>query len=252
MIRLKDLLFEDEVDDIFGNVAFGSDPYIAQYQNKPKDVEEDSELEALIASKLKTWAQSYRDKRIAVSSEIYGYEQLFRKAQNKFPHIFKPKTPNGTRLYRGILRLSATMIDELKQKTADDFRAIHVQKKNGTDRYWLYLGKTSYKPENDIQSWTSSQVVGHRFSVDLGSKYSKEYGSLLTTTQNDEFLFNQDFMNSLWDGRRVDEDEVIHFGKSYSNKIELCLHEFFFHKLYDYQPNDFYKKQVDQMTKLGE
>ena len=233
MISLKDLLFEDEVDDIFGNVAFGSKSDIASYQNKQK--EENTRLEDLILSKLRWWTSDYQSMRVSVSSEIYSYEKLFRRAQTKFPSIFKPKTPNGTTLYRGLSMISTKMMTKLRQKNFEDYDPLNIQ----SDSYWLYRGKVSYYPENDLQSWTSNQKIAHKFSMDGISKDMRFYGCILITKQNNEFLFNQDFMNLL----QSNEDEIIHFGKSYRNKIQICIHDTIFQKLYGSQLIDFYRRK---------
>lgn len=239
IVKLKNILVEDEVDDVFGDVAFGEDSRIVRYQNK-SEIEADSELEYKLHRALKNWVSLDNNGRIKASDVLYPYEDLFRKAQTKFPSIFRPTTRNGTALYRGLSWFSPDNARALKEKPIEEFKRISV----ADTWYWLHPKPIQYNPENELQSWTSSPEVARKFSMSKIGKYSAQYGGLLFTTQNDEFLFNQKFLGRIW---TPPEDEVIHFGKKFKKPIHICLHDFYFHSLHGKQPGgfdkEFYKKK---------
>jgi hypothetical protein len=224
MVRLKEILLnEDEVDDTFGNVAFGKKTSIAQYQGAT-DIEDNSELEELLYTHLKKWtdSKSFTD-RADAAEQLYKHESLFRRAQNKFPLIFKPKTSNGTTLYRGLAVFNNNILSQLRDLKRKDYTPLKID----GEHYWLHPNNVAYTPENNLQSWTPSEKVARVFSDRRLGKYERYSGGVLITKQNDEFLFNQDFMHKLF-GAPGDEQEILHFGKEYSQPIQLAIHHLYF------------------------
>jgi hypothetical protein len=67
-----------------------------------------------------------------------------------------------------------------------------------------------YVPENDIQSWTPNKSVALSFAK----------SALLMTKQDENFLFNPKFIALL---ATMDEKEILHFGKKYSNPITIAV-----------------------------
>lgn len=218
----KILLNEDEVDDIFGRIAFGKVPYMVNYQGET-DTEDNSELEDLLFNHLKKWTRGKGvDDRLESAEQLYKHESLFRRAQKKFPLIFKPKTPNGTTLYRGLSHFNNEIKSQLREIKRTDYTRLNI----GGENYWLHPHNVAYAPENNIQSWTTSEKTARQFSDMRLGKYTRFTGGVLITKQNDEFLFNQDFMNKIFGG---DEQEVLHFGTQYSQQIQLAIHHMYFH-----------------------
>ena len=242
IVKLKNILVEDEVDDVFGDIAFGEDSRIVRYQNK-SEIEADSELEYKLHRALKNWVSLDNNGRIKASDVLYQYEDLFRKAQTKFPSIFRPKTKNGTSLYRGLSQFSYDNTEKIREKPIEEFNRVSL----AGGWYWLYPKPIEYIPENDLQSWTSSPEVAKKFSMAKIGRY-KEYGGVLFTKQNDEFLFNQDFFGRIW---TPPEDEILHFGKQYKEPVHICLHDFYFHLLHGKKPGgfdrEFYNKKPQEI-----
>jgi hypothetical protein len=81
---------------------------------------------------------------------------------------------------------------------------------------YRYNTPIDYKPRSDVQSWASN--LGNALVFAHG-----DYGNMvLETKQNDEFLFSQKLMKTLMGD---DEDELLHFGKTYSNDVFLLIDE---------------------------
>ena len=228
LIKLKDILKEDEVDDAFGDVAFGSNWYIARLQGKNE--EDDTELEGKLLSVLYTWLD---DSSSLEQDELYKVRNLLKKASGRFPKIFKPDTPNGTLLYRGINPkygvgwplpagyLKYTTLAGTLSKS--DFTKNEIPSIRGDIRtFWRYNKPIKYTPSGKVQSWTSDASIGVAFST----------GILLQTKQNNEYLFNQEALDILWNELtgKPSEQEILHFGKTYSEPVYLMLSNFFYQK----------------------
>jgi len=209
MIKIKSILSELETDPnkVFGNIAFGSKPELAKVQGK-SEIEPDTEEEKEILNLLTSWVET---PEADTSEKLYKKRDILKKASSVFPRILKPKTPNGTDLYRGVMSTQPYLLNQLKGSVQSDYE--NVRGKN----YFTYKKPINYRPRKKIQSWTDSFFIASAFATERNWLS----GVVLTTKQNDEFLFNQNTMRILFTG---DEGEVIHFGESYTNDVYISIH----------------------------
>jgi hypothetical protein len=210
MIKLLDILKEDDVEDTFGKVIFGSDKEYARIQGK--DVERNTKAETELIQAIANWVEgSYPSE---VSKILWRKYDVLKKASSVFPQILKPRTTNGTDLYRGVSSLNVELKSKLLKTKPSDWM------EDGGK--WRYTKPVVYKPHQVIQSWTSNQEVAWGFSIEVGTVF----GGMLTTKQNDEFLFNQDFISLVYSresNSKVDEEEVLHFGKTFTDDVYIIV-----------------------------
>jgi hypothetical protein len=211
MIKLKSILQEKSSESVFQNVAFGQKTSyntdaesIAKLQGKIGG-EKDTKIEAEIAKILIDWFQSGINPSAA--KQLYKHFELFKDAKEKYPKIFKPATTDGTLLYRGLSMMPSSLKDFFKKGT---LKKDWKKEKIGTRTYMVSTKPVVYVPENDIQSWTPNKSVALSFAK----------SALLMTKQDENFLFNPKFIALL---ATMDEKEILHFGKKYSNPITIAV-----------------------------
>jgi hypothetical protein len=216
MIKLKDILSEAETDPkkAFGDIVFGDisqDNFfkkLVKLQGKTGS-EKNTKIENLILSYLLQWLM---DSSATTSNHLYKNKDLLKNAKTKFPSIFKPETPNGTEVYRGLHDISRNITLPLRQKSDyNDYTKIKI----GAEVFYRYDKPISYKPHRDVQSWTSNVNVSKRFG---------RHG-ILISEQNDEYFFNQKVMDYLFSSVGGDrrENEILHFGKEYSKPVFIAI-----------------------------
>lgn len=232
MIKLKTILKEDEVTDKFGNVAFGEDPKIADLQNKNDD-EENTEFEADLLDMLYQWVASSVDTH-DIQDDLYKIKNILKKAQGKFPEVFKPKTPNGTQLYRG-LKWKPEKIASLINNQKSGFKMYGIPTRKGSvEIFWMYEKPIEYKPTGKVQSWSTYSSIAIDFSTWNLDDFDTDFDAavLLKTKQNDEYIFNQDLMDILWYNTTASqsEEEILHFGKTYSEPVYLLISDALYKK----------------------
>jgi len=225
MIKLKDILSEIGTDPktVFGNIVFGdpdeypSSPF-RELQGVPYQTERNTEDEAEIFKLLTAWVEG--NNSAGLYDRIYSNYELFKRAAKVYPTIFKPNTPNGTELYRGVSRANKTLIEYLKSSSHKDFEMF-----NHDNSYQKYKLPINYTPRELVQSWTSNPKTAIEFSSKIHHEFDRHQirGAVLITKQNDEFLFNQEVLRLL-SLNKFDEQEVIHFGKEYSNDVYIAIH----------------------------
>lgn len=216
MIKLKSILKEDDVTDKFGDVLFGSDHDLARFQGK--SVEKNTKFETQLLDIMSRWLVGGWDD---TEKFLWKNYPLLKKAAAVFPKVLKPKTPNGTEVYRGLAKLNPVLESQLMKTDVSDWI------ESGDN--WMYLKPISYTPRQNVQSWTTSRFIAWGFSTEKGSN-----SGYLSTKQNDEFLFNQDFMSLLYSeisGKLTDESEILHFGKQYANDVYITVHAPLFRKI---------------------
>lgn len=229
MIKLKTILTENELQDKFGDIAFGSDKDFSIQQGK-SETEPDTEFEEEILQHLYGWIS---DERIDASEKLWKHYELFKKAKTKYPGIFAPSNRDGTLLYRGLSRYSKKFVDSILKSDWKKWEPFGDTK--GGDRsiyWWKYTVPIEYTPTNEVQSWTSSAHISHEFAL---SRKEGPYGDyffvMLSTTQNDEYLFNSKFLSkiatSYW-GNFINEEETLHFGKSYKDPVYVLISDDFY------------------------
>lgn len=223
MIKLKDILLEVEtdVDKVFGKVAFPEHPEDLGFDKDP-NIEPNTALEDKLIYLLGRWIKS--STRAKPISDLYRYRELFQKAKQKFPKIFKPKEPNGTTLYRGLsidtgkyihlpLLKKARKIpkSKLNYKYLYKFVMDEFEHDSVTDMI-RYKSPVKYKPHQQLQSWTTDKNIALNFNDSY----------ILETKQDDDFIFNADWFEEYFQTGFY-EDETIHFGKTYKNEIYLLM-----------------------------
>jgi hypothetical protein len=221
MLKLKDILYEDKVDDFFEKIPFGSDKESIsnlkkldpnKYRNSNEEA--DTELEQELHYAVQSWLEASTPE---LGKTIYNFRDVIKLAQseNHFPEIFKPTTPNGTIVYRGLSNTN----DELRNVILSSNPEEWVRLKNQSI---LLTTPVSYNPHNLAQSWTTSPSTAKTFS---GNRYiTKTFGVVLITKQNDEFAFNSGFLQLAAPGYAKNENEIIHLGKTFSNNVYVLIH----------------------------
>lgn len=229
MIKLKDILNEDEVEDNFGKVAFGENPKIAKMQGKV--IEKDTEFEKELLDILFSWV---RGANADVINKLFHIYPVLKKASVRFPEILKPQTPNGTRLYRGLSHINENLLAQLSKTTEKNWSVFDM----GAGKWYVSNIPIHYTPRKPIQSWTSNFKIATTFTGKYNALYGKTDNTnsiVISTSQNDEYLLNQKVLShilktivstdsSVYGVLSKPEQEVLHFGTSYSNDIEMIIH----------------------------
>jgi hypothetical protein len=231
MIKLKDILYETDTDPkkAFGDIVFGDisqDDFfkkLVKLQGKTGS-EKNTKIEKQILSYILQWVRTPDG---TISNNLYKNKDLLKNAKTKFPSIFKPETPNGTEVYRGLQDISKNIISPLREKSDyNDYTKLKI----GKEVFYRYDKPISYKPHRDVQSWTSNINVSKRFG---------DHG-ILISEQNDEYFFNQKVMNYLFSftSGNGKENEILHFGKKYSKPVFIAVSsELFWENIMDRLPN---------------
>lgn len=213
MIRLKHILKEDEVEDNFGKVAFGSDMDIVRMQGGDKG-EKNTPYETELLGILERWTEGGWE---GTSDLLWKKYSLLKKASKVFPRVLKPNTPNGTEVFRGLQDINPKLEKKLSKTNPSDW----VEDRG----LWKYSNPITYTPRSNVQSWSSNPLSALEFA---------NSGVLLSTKQNDEFLFNQEFMRMVFSrvGGGSNEAEILHFGKKYSSEIYIEIQNEEFEELF--------------------
>lgn len=212
MIKLKNILFEEDSEKVFQKIVFGqkgsynpSADKLVRFQGQ-LDNENDTSIEASIAKLLHQWSVTGFNPKTATA--LYKNLSILKDARKKYPKVFKPKTADSTLVYRGLSWLPSNLEKSLRTTSESDWKKQKIGKKT-----MMACSKpVNYVPENWIQSWT------HDFNTAL--KFTK--GGILTTKQDENFFFNQDFLKTMYG---IDEKEIIHFGKKYTKPVMISIEE---------------------------
>jgi len=215
VVKLKSILSEVLSED-FGDVAFGEKTAYMSYSQingilqlqKATKQEPNTEEEKELFSALWSWVYNGH---FMSANTIYSFESLIRKYMNKFPSVLKPKTKNGTFLYRGIKDPSPNIIEMFENFGSYDLEEVSIENK----LFFKVKRKINLTHHRAIQSWSSD------FSVVYKDFLSKQFPFFLRTKQNKEFLFNQKFLHTVYENKN--EFEVLHFGVEYSNEVEVFI-----------------------------
>lgn len=215
MIKLRDilLLIEDvptTVKDAFGKIAFGSMKPVSVMQGK-RSTEKNTEFEKELLEILRSWVKQSNNFN---AQQLYSKFDILKKAAEVFPTVLKPSTPNGTEIYRGLNVINQELLDKIIETEPDDYEktSVSFRRQSGTPAY-KYKTPINYTPRRPVQSWTSD--------LDVAGKFTSH--AIISTKQNDEFLFNQKLMNHLF--KKDVEEEVLHFGTEYSEPIYITISE---------------------------
>lgn len=218
MIKLKHILNEDEFSTKFGQVPFGEWNEIRSLLKGNPPFEENTEFERKLVLLLKKWVSGVDIPK--VGEELIKQLEIIEEGANKFPELFRPTTPIGTELYRGLSNISSRVETGLNANKESDFEKMSI----GGATYWKLKKPISYKARTSVQSWTSEESVAKRFA--------KNTGILIMTTQDDDFYFNQKFINVLFKG--TDERETLHFGSDYNSDVFIVMNNETFYERSQY------------------
>lgn len=214
MIRLKNILLnEDEVDDKFGKVAFGSDMDIVRLQGGNQG-EKNTKYETELLQTLQLWV---RQSDSETASKLYRKFSLLKTAAKVFPQILLPETPNGTTVYRGLDNPNEKLLAMISKTKKEDWE---MGETIGRFTMFKYSKPIKYTPRRPVQSWSSDAKRAAGF---FGSM-----GILLSTKQSDEFLFNQRLMQYIFNDANMlaqgdDEQEILHFGKNFKEEVYINI-----------------------------
>ena len=188
MIKLQNILTEVEAD-------LGKDA-TRQFQSKLDDV-------------LDNWLM---DSDAESANWLYKNFNIFKKLKTKYPKVFAPKLPNGTKLYRGLTKPNQELIDQvLKDKTnKEKFEKTTISGKT----WYKYKKKINYNPHTICQSWSQDATISAGYIDDTDGM-----SFILQTQQDDSFLFNSDFLGGRFDFNK----ELIHFGKDFPKGVYLLV-----------------------------
>jgi hypothetical protein len=195
-MKLLDILKEAAEED-FGKVVFGSkkdEPEFARMQGAKPGSEPNTDKEQKLLSLLRRWVQG---PQFAVK-DLYKLSSIIKALAPKYPRILKPKTPNGTTLFRGLKNVSPEILEVVKASKPEDW----VLKKG----MMLLKNPINYTPRTEVQSWTNEFLSAMEFATE----------GILITKQTDDFYFNQEVFDELY-GRP--EEEVLHLGTKYDSPI---------------------------------
>lgn len=206
-------LFEDEVEDKFGKVAFGSDMDIVRLQGG-KQGEKNTKYETELLQTLQLWV---RQSDSETANKLYKKFSLLKTAAKVFPQILLPETPNGTTLYRGLDNPNQKLLDMISKTKKEDWE---MGETIGRFTMFKYSKPIKYTPRRPVQSWSSDAKRAAGF---FGSM-----GILLSTKQSDEFLFNQRLMQYIFNDANMlaqgdDEQEILHFGKTFKEQVYINI-----------------------------
>lgn len=238
MIKLKDLLKEDEVDDAFGEIPLVSDTKLKDtYLNFINDAikeylktngESLTTVEYKVLEAISMWLEGYRDGMSHSAKVLMKYHLLLQSAKSRFPKVFKPELPIGTDIYRGV-GSGNRWLNKTLSTDKDSWEPIHLF----GDTYYRTVKSVDYNPRTALQSWTSNErsvrSFSHIQSANISSETNKtRQGEIfLMSKLNDEFIFNENFLYTIL---RVvqhadikNEYEVIHFGKTYSEPVYIVI-----------------------------
>lgn len=133
---------------------------------------------------------------------------IFKKAKDKYPHIFAPTKQMGSPVFRGVRTLSSSVYATLKKTSKDDWDGPYTF---GGEKYYILKKPIKYTPHLDAQSWSEDVNV----TIEFGR-------NLLITAVDDSFILNPNSSHYL-SGMEYEESEVIHIGKTFSKGLYLAV-----------------------------
>ena len=201
-MKLEDILKEAGLLD---KIAFGDendDRFIAKLQGAKPGSEGDNPFEQRLYISIMNWLESIND------NDLYKYKDKIDTLVKQYPVVFKPTTPIGTTLYRGLGDLNKKLIKELRTSSITDWAKMK-------EDFWFYKKPINYKPRRHIQSWTDNIITAKDFGGD----------AVLITKQTKEFYFNKKVLAAIFS---QNENEVIHFSNKYSSPVYIAIDEILF------------------------
>lgn len=197
MTNLIDIIREAGILD---KVAFGdvdNYPKLARMQGAKPKSEPNTSFEDRLYDILQSWVGS-------PDNGIFAFQSSMPILAKQYPAIFKPETPIGTILYRGLNDVSnKTKSYLLKNSTLADWVPMR-------EDYWLCKVPIQYVPHYKAQSWTDKLSVAQKFASD----------GVLITKQDANFYMNKRALTVMYG---ENEHEIIHFGKEFQNPVYIAV-----------------------------
>jgi len=197
-MKLEDILKEAGLLDKIAFAGEYNKRFIAKLQGAKPGSEENNYYEQNLYQDIINWLNN-------ADTDISKHQNKINTLAKQYPIIFKPITPIGTPLYRGLEDINNKIIKELRNSSINDW----VKMK---DYFWFYKKPIIYKPRKKIQSWTDKLNVAKSFSGD----------GILITKQTKEFYFNKKVLAAMFED---EEHEVIHFGNTYTSPVYIAIEE---------------------------
>jgi hypothetical protein len=224
MLNLNEKAIPQTIQKNVGNVLFGSNPKIADIQQK--EPEENTPLETQLLKNLKGWTQSSTDS--SASKVISTLDDLL-KLKKYFPEVLNP--PYSETAYRG----TSINIRELNRwiKENPSFDVI------GGGNYLKFRNPYPYRPRRDVSSWTTSMYYSTSFRGREFEDFKTNVGVVFETKIDDTFIMNPSVMNIIFKHTQGDlgyeqeavreEDEVIKFSPDgeYYMVMDACTYKIF-------------------------
>jgi hypothetical protein len=223
-MKLIDIL--NEADPTFGNAAFADPTQLASNEDvpthrkylrlqgkSPKEAEPNTEKENEIYLALRKWTGDAND----VSAKLLTKNlSAIKKGKDLYPTIFAPSGEEGTPIYRGLDGVSSKMLKMLAQTTErSDWTPMkpitgQAQGDSGFD-WFMCIKPITYTPHREWQSWSYSMKSAAYFA-NSGMLITKQDSNFYFSTKAVQIVFNYN-----------DEKEVLHYGKTFSNKVYVAL-----------------------------
>lgn len=251
MIKLKTLLKEDEVDDVFGEIPLASDTelkdvFVDSINDAIKDYlktqgETQTTTEYKILKAISEWIEGFRKEMTRAAKVLIKYQTLLQAAKRKFPEVFKPIEPNGTVLYRGVAANIGSYSDnDWLEKVLNTEQRDWLPIQLFGETYYKTKKPVSYKPTTALQSWTTKEETVKNFAGFQSKELHGKEGELfLMSKLNDEYIFNEHFLNAILKvaashiSNVGEESEVIHFGHVYSEPVYIVVNEAVYDRIPD-------------------
>ena len=241
MIKLKNLLREDEVDDVFGKIPLASDTelkdILADTVNDAIKVylktqgEPQTATEYKILKAISEWLEGFRDGMNRSAKVLMKYQKLLQSAKTKFPEVFKPIASNGTTLYRGVAAgIGSNDANNWLEKVTNTKKSSWTPIQLFGTTYYKTKNSVNYSPTTALQSWTAKESVVKNFAGFNTAKLKDEGEIFLMSKLNDDYIFNEQFLNAALKAAAVyltkqEESEVIHFGNTYSSPVYIVINK---------------------------
>ena len=245
IIKLKRLLPEDAVDDAFGKIPLASDTELDDYLVDAVNTaikeylktkgEPLTSTEYKILNAVSKWIEGFRQEMTQAAKVLMKYQSLLQQAKGKFPEVFKPAISNGTIIYRGVASNSNWLKKVLNTKKSD-WVSIHLF----GETYYRTENSITYDPTTALQSWSAKEQTAKSFAGIQSAELRGKAGELfLLSKLNDEFIFNEQFLNAVLKvvattiSNVGEESEVIHFGNVYAEPVYVVVNEAIYNRIPD-------------------
>lgn len=241
-----------EAESAFGDAAFADrkqkdlndDPtysnFLGMQGRSDADAEPNTSKEDKIYKALLKWVGDAND---SSAKDLSKNIDALKKGKQLFPAIFAPEKPDGTKVYRGIKKLSQPMYKSLAASTKkEDWVQIKdlVDYAGDEDGWFICKKPINYTPRREWQSWS--------YDADSAIQFAGQ--GILVTKQDSDFYFSSKTMELIY--ANESENEILHHGQTYSNPVYLTVNKTTLYKMWkgdlDDEPKKGKKVAFNKMT----